>query len=52
MSAKAKRLDDALLATMKPPSTKTSSKVKIPSVFATTCVLPTAAMNRKRDRAI
>lgn len=41
-----------LLATMKPPRTKTNSKVKVPRVFATTCVLPTAAINRKRDSAI
>ena len=44
--------DELLLATMNPPSTKTKSKVKVPSVVATTCVLPTAAMNRKRDNAI
>lgn len=41
-----------LLATMNPPSTKTISKVKVPSIFATTWVLPTAARNRKRDKAI
>lgn len=40
------------LAITKPPSTKTISKVKAPNVFATTSVLPKAAMNRKRDRAI
>ena len=41
-----------LLATTKPPSTKTISKVKVPNAFAMTSVLPTAAMNLKRDRAI
>lgn len=35
-----------------PPSTKTSSSVNVPSVFATTSVLPILPMNRKRDRAI
>lgn len=37
---------------MNPPSTNTNSNVKIPSVFATTCVLPRAAMKRKRESAI
>ena len=40
------------LATTKPPSTKTMSKVKLPSTFATTGLLPAAAMKRKRERAI
>ena len=40
------------LATMKPPSTNTNSKVKVPKVVATTSVLPNAAMKRKRERAI
>ena len=44
--------DELLLATMNPPSAKTKSKVKVPSIFATACVLQTAAMNRKRDSAI
>lgn len=40
------------LATINPPSTKTSNRVKVPSVLATTCDLPTPAMKRKRDKAI
>lgn len=37
---------------MKPPRTNTISKVKVPKVFATTCVLPSAAMNLNSDKAI
>ena len=40
------------LATIKPPNTNTSCMVKEPSIFATTCVLPTAAMNRNKEIAI
>lgn len=47
-----KEYHNLLLETMKPPSTKTTNKVKVPRVLATTCVLPTAAMNRKRDNAV
>lgn len=36
----------------KPPKTKITSKVKVPNVFATTIVLPAAAMKRKRESAI
>lgn len=46
------QISSLLLATINPPSTKTISKVKVPNVLATTCVLPTAAIKRKRERAI
>ena len=39
-------------ATINPPSTKTSSNEKVPKAFTTTCVLPSAEMKRKRDKAI
>jgi len=40
------------LETVNPLRTKTTKIVKEPSVFATTFVLPTAAIKRNRDRAI
>jgi hypothetical protein len=49
---KTKNIKILPLATINPPRTKTSSNVKVPSVFATICVLPSAAINQKRDRAI
>lgn len=43
---------DLLLEIIKPPRTTITSKEKVPNVFATTWVLPIAAMNRNRPRAI
>lgn len=40
------------LATINPPSTKTSSNVNEPRTLVKTCVLPSAAIKRKRDKAI
>ena len=45
-------MHDLPLATIKPPRTKITSKEKVPNVFATTWVLPNAAMNRNRPSAI
>ena len=49
---KLKVINDLPLAITKPPSTNTNWREKVPSVLATTSVLPAAARNRNKERAI